>query len=114
MRSLNRHTKAVHQGKKFTCQECGTSFTRMDALIRHGQHHWKLVTHKRDKCLKEFYRCDKLTEHRISCDGNILKRKSDETDNSIPTKKSKVDDQVGTGDDDPCNLVSASEENLKN
>ncbi|CAB4015603.1 Gastrula zinc finger [Paramuricea clavata] len=56
----------------------------MDAPIRHGQQHRQLVTHKCDKCLKEFYRRDKLVEHRVAY-----------------------------GDDDPCNLTSAFEESLK-
>jgi hypothetical protein len=37
----------------------------MDALIRHGQQHQQLVTHRCDECLKEFYRRDKLVEHRV-------------------------------------------------
>jgi predicted nucleic acid-binding Zn-ribbon protein len=91
----------------------------MDALIRHGQQHWQLVTHRCDKCLKVFYRRDKLVvEHRVVCDGNTLKRKSDAVDNTSKAKRDKVDetayssDQIGHGDSDPCNLSSAFEENL--
>jgi hypothetical protein len=95
----------------------------MDALIRHGQQHQQLVTHRCDKCLKEFYRRDKLVEHRVVCNGNTLKRKSDDpVDTTSEVNRSKVDetahpsDQIGYGDDDPddqCNLTSAFEKNLK-
>jgi hypothetical protein len=95
----------------------------MDALIRHGQQHQQLVTtHRCDKCLKEFYRRDKLVEHRVVCDGNTLKRKSDDpVGTTSKAKRSKVDetaqpsDQIGRGhgDDNPCNLTSAFQENLK-
>ena len=56
------------------------------------------------------------------CDGNTLKRKSDDpVATTSKTKRSKVDeiahpsDQFGHGhgDDDPCNLTSAFEETLK-
>jgi hypothetical protein len=114
--------KTTHLAKTFKCQECDKSFTRMDALIRHGRQHQQLVTHRCDKCLKEFYRRDKLVEHRVVCNGNTLKRKSDDgVDTTSEVKRSKVDetahssDQIGHGhgDDDPCNLTSAFEENLK-
>jgi predicted nucleic acid-binding Zn-ribbon protein len=78
----------------------------MDALIRHGQQHWQLVTHRCDKCLKVFYRRDKLVEHRVECDGNTLKRKSDTVDNTSKAKRDKVDEtayssgQIGHGDSD--------------
>jgi hypothetical protein len=92
----------------------------VDALIRYGQQHRQLVTHRFDQCLKEFHRRDKLVEHRVLCDGNTLKRKSDDpVDNTSKAKRSKVDetahssDQIGHGDDDPCDLTSAFEENLK-
>jgi hypothetical protein len=95
----------------------------MDTLIRHGQQHQQLVAHKCDKCLKEFYRRDKLVEHRMVCDGNNLKRKSDDFVDPTMAKRSKeivTPDytstkkyEVGAGDDDPCNLTSAFEENLK-
>ena len=112
--------KTTHLGKTFKCQECDKSFTRMDALIRHGQQHQQLVTHRCDKCLKEFYRRDKLVEHRVVCDGNTLKRESDyPVDTTSKAKRSNFDetahssDQIGHEDDDPCNLTSAFEENLK-
>ena len=56
------------------------------------------------------------------CAGNTLKKKSDDAVDTISkAKRSKVDetvhssDQIGNGhgDDDPCNLTSAFEENLK-
>ena len=122
MTNLTRHVKTTHLGKTFKYQECDRSFTRMDALIHHGQQHQQLVTHRCDKCLKEFYRRDKLVEHRVVCGGNTLKRKSDDpVDTTSKAKPSKVDetahssDQIGHGhgDDDPCNLTSAFEGNLK-
>ena len=69
-------------------------------------------------CLKEFFRRDKLVEHRVVCNVNTLKRKSDAVDNTSKAKLDKVDekahscDQIGHGDIDPCNLSSAFEENL--
>ena len=56
------------------------------------------------------------------CDGNALKRKSDDPVDSTPkAKRSKVDDTVrspdqighGHGDDDGCDLTTAFEEMLK-
>ena len=91
----------------------------MDALIRYGQQHRQLVTHKCDKCPKEFYRRDKMVEHRVACDGNTLKRKYDALDTTSKAKRNKVDetahsnDKIGLGDNDLCNLTSAFEENLK-
>jgi hypothetical protein len=58
----------------------------------------------------------------VVCAGNTLKKKSDDAVDTISkAKRSKVDetvhssDQIGNGhgDDDPCNLTSAFEENLK-
>ena len=112
--------QTTHLRKAFKFQVCDKSFTRMNALIRHGQQDRQLVTHRCDKCLKEFYRRDKLVEHRVVCNGNTLKRKSDDpVDTTSEANRSKVDetahpsDQIGYGDDDPCNLTSAFENNLK-
>jgi hypothetical protein len=67
--------QTTHLRKAFKFQVCDKSFTRMNALIRHGQQDRQLVTHRCDKCLKEFYRRDKLVEHRVVCDGNTFKKK---------------------------------------
>ncbi|CAB4018000.1 Gastrula zinc finger, partial [Paramuricea clavata] len=84
--------------------------------------HRQLVTHKCDKCLKEFYRRDKLVEHRVVCDENTSKRKFDyAVHTTSKAKRSKVDEtdhssnEIGYrhGDDDPCNHTSAFEESLK-
>ena len=121
LRSLIRHERSVHGGKRFYCDQCDESFTRKDDLKRHQKQHQGMITHTCNNCKKEFYRRDKLVEHQMHCQGNSLKRKRDEDDTSPTPKKVRVDVQTGEGkpgcqveeNDIPCSSTTAFEDSLK-
>ena len=121
LRSLRRHERSVHGGKRFHCDQCDESFTRKDDLKRHQKQHQEMITHTCNNCKKEFYRRDKLVEHQMHCQGNSLKRKRDEDDTSPTPKKVRVDVQTGEGkpgcqveeNDIPCSSTTAFEDSLK-
>ena len=97
LRSLRRHERSVHGGKRFHCDQCDDSFTRKDDLKRHQKQHQGMITHTCNNCKKEFYRRDKLMEHQMHCQGNFLKRKRGEDDTGPTPKKVRVDVQTGEG-----------------
>ena len=91
MTSLRRHERFIHGEKKFSCDQCNESFTRVDAL----KWHQGMITHTCNNCRKEFYRRDKLMEHQMHRQGNSSKRKRDEDDSGPATKKVRGENQVG-------------------
>ena len=100
-RNLIRHEKIIHGEKQtFTCEYCDRdkSLTRGDALKRHQKQHEKMPTYSCEICNKEFYRRDKLAEHRIYCQEKSLKRKRDEVSSGPARKKMRGEIQVGKGE----------------
>ena len=84
LRSLRRHERSIHVGKRFQCDQ---SFTQEDDLKRYQKQNQGMIAHTCSNCRKEFYRRDKLVEHQVHCQGNSLKRKRDEADSGPATKK---------------------------